>query len=61
MSVVQTSVTYVRFQVLTAASMNFRVFWDVAPCSQIDVDGRQYIAEDSELHSVTYVRTGSKI
>jgi hypothetical protein len=28
--------TYVRFQVLWAASMNFRVFWDVLPCSQID-------------------------
>jgi hypothetical protein len=28
----------VRFQVLTAASMKFRVFWDILPCSQIDVD-----------------------
>jgi hypothetical protein len=28
----------VRFQVLTAASMKFRVLWDVLPCSQIDVD-----------------------
>jgi hypothetical protein len=26
----------VRFQVLMAVSMNFRVFWDVAPCSQVD-------------------------
>jgi hypothetical protein len=26
-----TFVLYVRFQVLTAASMKFRVFWDVAP------------------------------
>jgi hypothetical protein len=25
-------------QVLTAASMKFRVFWDVGPCSQVDVD-----------------------
>jgi hypothetical protein len=24
---------YVRFQVLTAASMKFRVFWDILPCS----------------------------
>jgi hypothetical protein len=25
----------VRFQVLTAASMKFRLFWDVAPCSHV--------------------------
>jgi hypothetical protein len=30
----------VRFQVLTAASMKFRVFWDILPHSQIDVDQR---------------------
>jgi hypothetical protein len=30
----------VRFQVLTAASMKLRVFWDVVPCSQVDVDRR---------------------
>jgi hypothetical protein len=29
-----------RFQVLTAASMKFRVFWDVAPCSHVEVDRR---------------------
>jgi hypothetical protein len=29
-----------RFQVLTAASMKFRVFWDVAPCSHIELDRR---------------------
>jgi hypothetical protein len=29
-----------RFQILTAASMKFRVFWDVVPCSQVDVDRR---------------------
>jgi hypothetical protein len=29
---------YMRFQVPTVASMKFRVFWDVLPCSQIDVD-----------------------
>jgi hypothetical protein len=28
---------HVRFQVLTAASMKFRVFWDVAPCSHVEV------------------------
>jgi hypothetical protein len=28
----------VRFQILTAASMKFRVFWDILPCSQVDVD-----------------------
>jgi hypothetical protein len=27
-----------RFQVLTAVSMKFRVFWDVAPCSHVEVD-----------------------
>jgi hypothetical protein len=30
----------VRFQVITAASMKFRVFWDVAPCSHAEVYGR---------------------
>jgi hypothetical protein len=42
-----------RFQVLTAASLKFRVFWNILPCSQIDVDidltTWQYIPEDSEL------------
>jgi hypothetical protein len=33
-------VLLVIFQVLTAASMKFRVFWDVAPCSHVDVDRR---------------------
>jgi hypothetical protein len=28
----------VRFQVLTAASMKFRLFCDVAPCSHTEVD-----------------------
>jgi hypothetical protein len=27
-----------RFQVLTARSMKFRVFWDVAPCSHVEAD-----------------------
>jgi hypothetical protein len=29
---------FMRFQVLTAASMKFRVFWDVVPCSLVEVD-----------------------
>jgi hypothetical protein len=37
---VWTGFNFVRFQVLTAASMKFRVFWDVAPCSLIEVCGR---------------------
>jgi hypothetical protein len=31
---------YVRFQVLTLTSMKFRVYWDVAPCSHVEVDRR---------------------
>jgi hypothetical protein len=46
----------VRFQVLTAASMKFRiVFWDVVPCKIIfdDYFTRQYIPEDnSEEYAV---------
>jgi hypothetical protein len=30
----------VRFQFLTAAAMKFRVFWDILPRSQADVDRR---------------------
>jgi hypothetical protein len=34
--------------------MEFRVFWDTLPCSQIEVDidltTRQYISDYSELH-----------
>jgi hypothetical protein len=28
---------YERFQVFTAASKKFRVFWDVAPCIRVEV------------------------
>jgi hypothetical protein len=28
------------FQVLTAASMNMTVFWDVVPCSLVEIDRR---------------------
>jgi hypothetical protein len=31
-------VVVVRFHILTAASMKFRVVWDVAPCSHAGVD-----------------------
>jgi hypothetical protein len=52
----RTFISHVRFQVLTAASMKFRiVFWDVLPC-KIVVDNnftRQYIPEDnSELQNL---------
>jgi hypothetical protein len=32
------AVLLVRFQVLTAASMKMTVFWDVAPCSLLEID-----------------------
>jgi hypothetical protein len=50
----------VRYQVLTAASMKFRVFWDILPCSQIDV-GRQYIPEHSEFQSNLYFTVGVSV
>jgi hypothetical protein len=34
----KTELLSVRFQVLTTASMKFRVFWDVAPCSLFRTD-----------------------
>jgi hypothetical protein len=34
------SFTRVRFQVLTAACMKFRFFWDVATCSYVELDRR---------------------
>jgi hypothetical protein len=36
----------VRFQVLAAASMKFKVFWDVLPCSQIDGDRHTHGPDD---------------
>jgi hypothetical protein len=33
----RTTVHYVRFQILTAASMKMTVFWDVAPCNLKEV------------------------
>jgi hypothetical protein len=56
---VKAKIKYVRFQVLTAASMKFRVLWDVAQCNQVDVDGtinlttRRYIREDSKLEKLS--------
>jgi hypothetical protein len=45
---------YVRCQVLTAASMMFRViFWDILPCKMIT---RQYIPEDNSEHPLRYFR-----
>jgi hypothetical protein len=35
---IELSYKSVRFHVLTAASMKFRVFWDILSCSKIDVD-----------------------
>jgi hypothetical protein len=41
---------YVRFQVLKAASIKFRVFWDVArEVDNFNVTTRRYIPEDSKL------------
>jgi hypothetical protein len=38
---------HVRFQVLTAASTKMRAFWNIAPCSLVEVDrrfrGRKYL------------------
>jgi hypothetical protein len=32
--------TPVKFQVLTAASMKMTAFWDIDPCSLVEVDRR---------------------
>jgi hypothetical protein len=36
----QSKVASMRFQVLTATNMRMAVFWDVAPCSLVEVDRR---------------------
>jgi hypothetical protein len=36
----QTKMYYLRFQILTTARVKFRVFWDVAPCSHVEVHRR---------------------
>jgi hypothetical protein len=39
-----------KFQVLAAASMKFRVFWDVLPCSSVEVD------DVSEVRTAVIIR-----
>jgi hypothetical protein len=41
---VQPSHSFVRFQVLMAASMKFRDFWEVEPCGHVEVDRRFRVA-----------------
>jgi hypothetical protein len=36
--VLMMNVGYVRFQVLSAASMKMTVFWDIVACSLVEVD-----------------------
>jgi hypothetical protein len=45
---------YVIFQVLTTASMKFRVFWDVVLCSHVEVDRRFRGAYCIHYHSSTW-------
>jgi hypothetical protein len=45
----------VRFQVLTATSMKTAVFWDVAPCSLVDID------DVSEVLAVSIIRVMSLV
>jgi hypothetical protein len=41
------------FQVLGATSMKMAVFWDVAPCSFVDIDQATWhiITKDSQLYA----------
>jgi hypothetical protein len=39
----------VRCQVLTAASMKMAVFWDVAPCSLVEVMFQRYLLPPSSI------------
>jgi hypothetical protein len=50
----KTKVLFVRFQVLTAASMKFKVFWDVVLCSQLK------LTDISEVHTVSIIRAMMK-
>jgi hypothetical protein len=34
----KSSANLMRFQILTAASMKMRAFWDIAPCSLVGID-----------------------
>jgi hypothetical protein len=40
-----------RFQVLTAAGMKFKVFWDVAPCDHIESDWQFIILMMEAVHT----------
>jgi hypothetical protein len=42
----------VRFQVLTATSMKFRVFWDVAPCSHVKLTDVSEVLTASIIRAV---------
>jgi hypothetical protein len=47
---------YVRFHAVTVTSMKFRVFWDVAPCSHIEVDRRfrgSFCLRHQGIHAIT--------
>jgi hypothetical protein len=36
----ENSIQFVRFEVFMATSMKMAVFWDVVPCSLVDIDQR---------------------
>jgi hypothetical protein len=46
-----------RFQVPTAASMTFRAFWDVLPCSHVDVALMMETVSTSETSVNIYMTT----
>jgi hypothetical protein len=37
---IKTGNFFVRFQIFTAASMKMTTFWDIAPCSLVEIDRR---------------------
>jgi hypothetical protein len=56
----------VRFQVLTAASMKMTLFWDVAPCSLVEIDrhfGGTYCLHHQEVgsHALSYDTTVAQL
>jgi hypothetical protein len=52
----ETDMKNVRFQVLTAANMKIIVFWDVAPCSLVEV-ALMTEAESTSETSVNFYQT----
>jgi hypothetical protein len=49
----------VKFQVLTAASMKKTAFWDIAPCSLIEVDGgRKDVSNAGQLLRGRWLSSG---